>query len=444
MIPGDVRHAWRSIVRMPVLAAVVDRVARRRHRREHRRVLLGPGDGAPAAARRRRRRPHSSRRAARRDRVVSGRVVARISATCASGCTSLPDLFAFRMVPFNVGERGPRRADVRPARVRQLFLGARPDAGARPLPAAGRSGAAGGAAGGRSSRTTTGRRASAARRTSLGRTLRVNERRSRSSASRPRGFQGTVTDADVRSVGAGDDGAGAARRIARAGGSQHARLLRRRAARAARDARAGADRARRRDARSWRTTIRRPTRTMQAEVLPFWQAPRGPQRMLGTRAADPAGHHAAAAARGLRQHREPDAGARQRAPARDRRAPGARRRTVARRQPAADRKPAAGAARRGARRGDRGRGRTDAMRAVPMHRRVSDQVPDRASTRSALAFALALGVAVRPDLRRWRRRCSSRASIRRSRCAPGARTRRPQPHAQRADGGRGRRSRSSC
>ena len=106
MIPGDLRHAWRSIVRMPVLAAVVV-------------VSLGVGIGVntavfswvqamflqplPGVAGRRRAVP---RRTARRDRA---RIRARRgsnTAICASGCASLPDLLAFRMVPFNVGEPG--------------------------------------------------------------------------------------------------------------------------------------------------------------------------------------------------------------------------------------------------------------------------------------------------------------------------------------------------
>ena len=67
-----------------------------------------------------------------------GRVVAGVPAICASGCASFESLLAFRMVPFNVGERRAHRADLRPAGLGQLFLGARPAAGCRPLLPSGR------------------------------------------------------------------------------------------------------------------------------------------------------------------------------------------------------------------------------------------------------------------------------------------------------------------
>ena len=110
------------------------RVARRRHRREHGGVLVDPGDGAAADARRRRRRPRCtwSSRAPTPARIPACR--GSSTAICDERLRALPDLFAFRMVPFNVGERGRVERRVRPARVRQLLLGARPDAGARPIP----------------------------------------------------------------------------------------------------------------------------------------------------------------------------------------------------------------------------------------------------------------------------------------------------------------------
>ena len=176
---------------------------------------------------------------------------------------TLPDLFAYRMVPFNVGERGRARADLRPARLGQLLLGARPDAGARPLPA----------------RRTKSTRAGGApvvvisyeywqtRFAGSPTAIGQHDARQRSPADhhrrRPRTVSGHGDDADVRSVGAGDDGAGAARpdrassRIAAQRGYAVAGRLAPRATRGA-----GADRARRRDAASWRTTIRRPNATM--------------------------------------------------------------------------------------------------------------------------------------------------------------------------------------
>jgi hypothetical protein len=68
---------------------------------------------------------------------------------------------------------------------------------------------------------------------------------------------------------------------------------------------------------------------IQGEVLPFWRAPRGPQQFLVRALAIPS-RDAAVAARGLRQHGEPDAGARERALSRGRCAPHTGRRTVAR------------------------------------------------------------------------------------------------------------------
>ena len=131
---------------------------------------------------------------------------------------------------------------------------------------------------------------------------------------------------------------------------------------------AGADRSRRRHAAAGTGVSGDAIATVRGEVLPFWQSPRGPQRMLAHVARDPAGDHAAAPARGLRQHREPGARARQRAAARDGRAPRARRGTVARRQPAAHRERAAGAGRRGARRARLPSGARSVLSALPPFR----------------------------------------------------------------------------
>ena len=178
--------------------------------------------------------------------------------------------------------------------------------------------------------------------------------------------------------------------------------------------------------------------TMQADVLPFWQAPRGPQRMLASALAILQGDHAAAAAGGLRQHREPRARARERAAARDRRSPGARRRPLARSCACCSTENLLlGAARRGAR---RRRSRCGGPRRCARCRSSarSRSGSRRASMRSSLAFAIALGVACGADLRRRAGRCSSRASIRRRRCDPGARTAGRSATAERADGRPGR------
>ena len=280
---SDLRQAWRMIWRMPGLAAVVDRLARRRHRREHRGVLLDPADGAAADPRRRRRRRRAAGRAARRHRLVSRRVVARVSRPARSHAARLPDLFAFRMVPFNVGEPG------RPERGHGLLvsgnyfsaLGLRPALGR--FLRAGRSGAARRRAGRRHLPRVLAdalrRRADRARTDAARERPAADDRRRRA-----RALPGHGHDAGLRSLGAGDDGAGAARRIARARGPRPARLLRGRPAGAAREPRRGADRARRRRcaqlAHDYPETQQR---RCTAEVLPFWQAPRGPQQFLSAR-----------------------------------------------------------------------------------------------------------------------------------------------------------------
>ena len=194
------------------------------------------------------------------------------------------------MVPFNVGEPRPAERTPRPARVRQLLFRARPDARARPLPAAGRS---------RTRRRRAGRRhlpcvladaLRAARPTVLGRTMRVNDRQLTIVGVAPERFQGTVHDAQPSTSGCRRrwrrrcwPGRASSRIAVSAATSSLGRL----APHATRGA--GADRARRRDAPAGARLIRKPTRRLQGEVLPFWQAPRGPQRMLVGALADPAG-----------------------------------------------------------------------------------------------------------------------------------------------------------
>ena len=161
-----------------------------------------------------------------------------------------------------------------------------------------------------------------------------------------RALSGHGDDAGLRPLGAGDDGAGAVRRD---------RASSRIAASAATTSPAGWRRARRRAAaqtevdaamRQLAHDYPETNKTISARGAAVLAGAARTAAVLRRRAGDPAGRHAAPAARGLRQHREPDAGARERALPRDRRPPDARRRPLARRQPAADREPDAGAARR--------------------------------------------------------------------------------------------------
>ena len=137
----------------------------------------------------------------------------------------------------------------------------------------------------------------------------------------------------------------------------------------------------------------RPTRRCAAEVLPFWQSPRGPQRLLIDGARDPAGDHAAAAARRLRQHREPRAGARQRAAARDGRAPGARRRARGASSACCSPRTSCSAlAGRGAGRGDRRLGHAGAASRCRSSG-LPDPVPDERRRRRVSRSRCSLGVA---------------------------------------------------
>ena len=247
------------IGRMPGAGRRRDHLARRRDRREHRRVLLDSGDGAAADPRRRRRAAACSW-SSRGPRpgpipVPHGRNIA----ICAIAMRTLPDLFAFRMVPFTVGEAG------RPDRTHGLLvsgnyfsaLGLRPALGRflRPDEAVG----ARAARRSSSSPTRTGRLDSTARQRArthaAGQRPAADDRRRRS-----RTLPGDGDDAGVRSLGASDHGARAAGRIARARGSPAARLLRGRPAGAA--TRPAPRRRPSSTSRcgSWRTTIRTRTR----------------------------------------------------------------------------------------------------------------------------------------------------------------------------------------
>ena len=271
----------------------------------------------------------------------------------------------------------------------------------------------------------------------LGRTIRVNGLPITIIGVAPRGFQGTVlmlkfdlwvpaTIAPTLLAGSRelDDRSLRGYSVAGvAGAVEHAGAV--------------ADRARSDDERAGEDVSGDQREDVRGEVLPFWDAPRGPQRMLGTRAADAPRADAAAPPRRVRQHRQPDAGARERAPARGRHAARARRRTVARRQPAADRERRAGAAVAPcwARRLRCGRRKRCVRCPSSAHFRSEFQTQHR--RRRARLRDRARG-AVRSVLRSSRRPSSWRAidpqTALRAGCADG----RPQRAAQHADGGAGR------
>ena len=203
-------------------------------------------------------------------------------------CARFPICSRIRMVPFNVGETG------RPERTHGLLvsgnyfsaLGLRPALGRflRPDEAARAGGAPVVVISHAYWQNALRRRADRAR---------TDAARERSSADHRRRHARAVSghghDAGLRFLGAGDDGAGAAGRIARARGSRPARLLRGRPAGAARE---HAPRRRPSSTRSMRQLAHdypETNKTMLAEVLPFWQAPRGPQQFLVSALASPAG-----------------------------------------------------------------------------------------------------------------------------------------------------------
>jgi hypothetical protein len=130
----------------------------------------------------------------------------------------------------------------------------------------------------------------------------------------------------------------------------------------------------------------------------------------------PAAHHDPAAARRLRQHREPGAVAGDVASPRDERAPGPRRGTVARGQPAADREPGPGDGRRRARRRDRMVGHGTPQLDAPLRVRGIPISFETSLDSLSLAFTILLGLGCGLVFG-LARRCSWRAWIRRRRCA---------------------------
>ena len=273
----DVRHAWRSIRRMPALAAVIV-------------VSLGVGIGVNTAV--------FSWIQAMVLQPLPGVVDAssfqliepRADTGSYPGASwaeyrdlqarlrALPDLFAFRMVPFNVGEAG------RPERTHGLLVSGNYFSALGLRPALGRflrsdeverTGSApvvvisyaywqtrfGGAA------------------TAVGRTLRVNDRSLTIVGVTPERFQGTVIalafDLWVPATQAPDLLAGSRELDDRSQrGYYVAGQLAPHATRAA--AQTELNLAMAQLAHDYPET----NRTLQAEVLPFWRAPRGPQRLL--------------------------------------------------------------------------------------------------------------------------------------------------------------------
>ena len=121
-IVRDLRHAWRAMVRAPLVAAVVV-------------LSLGVGIGVntvvfswiqalvfrplPGVA------DASSFHLVEtraENRHAARLVVARVPRSCRRISARFPDLLAFRMVPLNVGEASRTERDLRAARVGQLFL----------------------------------------------------------------------------------------------------------------------------------------------------------------------------------------------------------------------------------------------------------------------------------------------------------------------------------
>ena len=185
---SDLRYALRSIRRMPGLAAVVIALARHRHRRQHGRVLVdATARLQPASGREGRRQPPADR-TPHRQRWLPRHLVAG-SARSARTPAVVPRPVRLAHHPFQRRRSQPRRAHVRTVRVRQLLRRTRREARLRPSARAGRSARGSAASRSWSSRTDSGNRSWHARRTRSDRRCASTISRSRSSASRRRGFR---------------------------------------------------------------------------------------------------------------------------------------------------------------------------------------------------------------------------------------------------------------
>ena len=279
MIPADVRHAWRSIVRMPVVATVVV-------------VSLGVGIGVNTAVfswvQAMYLQPLPGVAGAGRMYLVEPRSdTGSYPGTSwpeyldvKQRLTSLPDLFAYRMVAFNVGERG------RVERTYGQFVSGNYFSALGLSPALGRflrpdeAATAGGEPVAIVSYDYWQTRFSGSPEV-LGRTIRVNELPLTVIGVTPRGFEGTVLmlkfdlwapatlaptllagsrELDDRSL-RGYSVVGSLARSSTPAQSQ-----------------AELDRTMSELANTYPET----NANVRGEVLPFWDAPRGPQRMLGT------------------------------------------------------------------------------------------------------------------------------------------------------------------
>ena len=372
MIPGDVRHAWRSIVRMPVVATVVV-------------VSLGVGIGVNTAVfswvQAMYLQPLPGVAGAGRMYLVEPRSDTGSYPGASwleyldlqQRLTSLPDLFAYRMVAFNVGERG------RVERTYGQFVSGNYFSALGLSPALGRflrpdeAATAGGEPVAIVSYDYWQTRFNGSPEV-LGRTIRVNELPLTIIGVAPRGFQGTVLmlkfDLWVPATLAPTLLAGSRELDDRSlrGYSVVGSLAR---SSTPAQSQAELDRTMSELANDVSGDERKCPRRGPAVLG------RAPGSAADARhgAADAARVDAAAPARRVREYRQPDAGARELAPARGRDAARARRRTLAHRQPAADGECRARAVWRRAGRGDCGVGDgSDASGA--RHRQVPDQIPD--------------------------------------------------------------------
>ena len=181
----------------------------------------------------------------------------------------------------HAGRARPLRANLRPARLRQLLFGAWHAACARPLPASRRGDASRRRTGRRDRRTTSGRRASAAHRRA-----RADTPRQRSSADHRRRRAGgsfrAPCSASISISGCrrrSRPRSRAARASSRTAAMRGYQVMGRLPSRIPlAQAQAELDQAMRDLGRAYPET----NATLRAEVLPFWQAPRGPQRMFAT------------------------------------------------------------------------------------------------------------------------------------------------------------------